>query len=191
MADVSEGKGVALDLIKTVYTVKGIEKEQWWVAFIDTEYYTIHQLVSNAGKIDFRCIERYFQELDSKYPSDITFIPCQSNNTMARRDRSFHRGYINDTDPFVFRGKTFPELLAKGSSGIFYRNYSSFGTLTYGQRGCLHQWFDSQLLAALNQDLLNFLIRKAKTDCRDYCKGNLAELEKSIQDFKEFLDSIK
>ena len=163
------------EIVETRYIDKKTktEKIQYWIATIEEEFFGIRQLLPSSAQFEIVPICHYFEKLNGNWQHQrITFVPLSENNPLAYESRLYHRGYENDPEPFIFRGRELNELKAipynnLHSQGITFRPYlSNHAELSPKTQEWLESTFGKQLRAYHTKEYVNFLQDQAKERCR-------------------------
>jgi len=177
-------------IIKTQYN----DTIQYWLATIEEEHFSLRELISSENFNTFPVI-RYVDNLKALWEhKTVTFTPITSDTMDSYYSREFHRGYDNDADPFIVRGKNLPELVARiynhsNRNNISFESHYRLNPLTPGQQKWLQSTFSDQLSAAYTKELVDHLVKRAIERMQNDMAAKLATLKDNIDKFRDHIFS--
>ncbi len=176
------------EFIKTTFQQKKNEevKEQWWLAYLNNRnFYSTCGYLDFVGTLKIKVISDYIKTINDSRLENIFFIPITEPVDQAKESRLFHRGYENDKNPIIYRGDAIPEIIY--SYSMFHFSNRTIA-MPQGLRNKLKLWFEDQLNAQRNQDLLSYLITQEKIN---YIHRTSKQMEELKEETDKFLLELK
>lgn len=179
------------EIIKTIYD----GKEQFWLASIDEEEFTLLGLMGGCGSFNMYPVTKYVEKLRSTNWQwmAVTFTPITEDNFDAYFSRAYHRGHEDDKEPFMLRKKRIPELTVKIHNHTYKMGcisvypYSRRETITPGQVKWINEKFGAQLAEAYNESLINHLVDRAIDRMKNTISDKLCEMRTNSNRFEQII----
>ena len=179
---------LAKEFIKTIRKEKGKEdREQWWLASVPGQFPSIGNLMSVTGKLETYRMKNTVQEMEQYAIRDIKMIPLTKATILAYKSREYHRGYDNDTDPFMYRGNPIPEIKIKYNNRSMYVVNSD---LTHACKEKILMEYRDQLEGCFNHEFLQYLTEIQIRAFFKRLENVLRQLTESIHEFSEKISEM-
>lgn len=171
-------------------------KTQFWQVLLKSrDYVNLPDLLNPYGeKAKLHLLRDSLKKIDGAKMSDLQFIPLSIETEQETvNSRLQYRGYDNDKEPFVVRGKQLPEVvgLVREAAQAFdfvvvVRAASRMDTLTPGQASRMTEDYGQQLERKLTPALLKKIIKSERANIIQNAKADVSKLREQLREISAF-----
>ena len=184
-------------IIKTIDSKTG-QAQHWAVELCNINLQHLKYLVEFYGEVpSLYKVEKEIEQINSCYARDMKAIPLQGDTYSQVRTEI--RGYENDTDPWIVRGKRVPLVRANIWKNHTTNNYEVAwhsdeynGILLDSAKKDLAKRFDEQLLEhLLNPAVLKTVKHDAIQYILSYAAEGIAGIRKQLDTIEDYVKTQK